>query len=181
MIVGYARCSTLDQSVDGQKEALKKAGCTKIWSEKVSGAAVRGDRRVLLKMISALKRGDTVVVTRLDRAGRSLRELLVLLDDFDEMGVKFKSLADTWCDTGSAHGRLLISILGSLAEFERELIRARTGEGRARAMANGVQFGRKPKLTPHQRSEALQRRGNGETLAQIARSYAVSVSMISRL
>ena len=181
VIHGYARCSTLDQSVDGQKETLKKAGCTKIWSEKVSGAAVRGDRPVLLKMISALKRGDTVIVTRLDRAGRSLRELLVLLDDFDEMGVKFESLADAWCDTGSAHGRLLISILGSLAEFERELIRARTGEGRARAMANGVQFGRKPKLTPHQRSEALARRGNGETLAQIARSYAVSVSMISRL
>ena len=97
------------------------------------------------------------------------------------LGVGFRSLADVWCDTTTAHGRLMLTVLGGLAEFERELIRQRTGEGRARAMANGVRFGRKPKLTPHQRSEALARRGNGETLAAIARSYAVSVSMISRL
>jgi DNA invertase Pin-like site-specific DNA recombinase len=132
-------------------------------------------------MVAGLQPGDTVVVCRLDRLGRSLRELLILLDEFDKRGIGFKSLADAWCDTRTPHGRLLTSILGSLAEFERSLIAARTAEGRERAKRAGIRFGRRPKLTDHQRKEALARRGNGETLAQIARSYAVSVTMISRL
>ena len=93
----------------------------------------------------------------------------------------FRSLADTWADTTTAHGRLMLTVLGGLAEFERELIRARTGEGRARAKANGQSLGRRPKLTPHQRSEAIQRRDQGEPLGSIARSYNVHPSTISRL
>ena len=105
-------------------------------------------------------------------------KLLNLLAKFDKLGVDFRSLGDPWCDTTTPHGRLMLTVLGGLAEFEREPIKQRTGEGRARALAAGVRFGRKPKLTDQQRKEAMARRGNGETLAQIARSYAVSVSMI---
>src|SRR6266702_7240678 len=93
----------------------------------------------------------------------------------------FRSIADTWADTTTAHGRLMLTVLGGLAEFERELIKARTGEGRKRAMANGVRFGRKPKLTRHQIAEALARREAGEALTDIGRSYNVSHSTISRL
>jgi DNA invertase Pin-like site-specific DNA recombinase len=134
----------------------------------------RSIRPQLKKMVSALQRGDLVLVTRLDRLGRSVRELLNLLAEFDKMGTGFRSLGDPWCDTTTTHGRLMLTVLGGLAEFERELIRQRTGEGRARALAAGVRFGRKPKLSDFQRKEAAARRGNGETLAQIAR-------MISRL
>jgi len=93
----------------------------------------------------------------------------------------FRSLGDTWADTTTAHGRLMLTVLGGLAEFERELIRARTGEGRARAVARGVKMGRKPKMTPHQIKEALRRRDAGETTREIARSYNVHNSTISRL
>jgi len=98
-----------------------------------------------------------------------------------EKGAGFRSIADTWADTTTAHGRLMLTVLGGLAEFERELIRVRTDEGRRRAMARGVQFGRKPKLTPHQIREAIARREAGEPLVEIARSYNVSHSTISRL
>ena len=104
-----------------------------------------------------------------------------MLDQITKAGAGFKSLADSWADTTTAHGRLMLTVLGGLAEFERELIKARTGEGRARAKAAGVHMGRPPKLTPHQRREAIARRDNGEALTDIARSYDVSHSTISRL
>jgi DNA invertase Pin-like site-specific DNA recombinase len=178
-VLGYARVSTQDQDLSAQLAALKAAGAGTIYREKISG--VRADRPQLARMVAALKPGDLVVVTRLDRLGRSVRELLNLLAEFEKTGVHFKSLGDPWCDTTTPHGRLMLTVLGGLAEFDRSLIIARTSEGRARAIQNGVRFGRKPKLTDHQRREALSRRGAGETLAAIARSYAVSVSMISRL
>jgi DNA invertase Pin-like site-specific DNA recombinase len=107
--------------------------------------------------------------------------LLNVLGSIGDLGAGFRSLRDTWADTRTAHGRLMLTVLGGLAEFERELIRSRTGEGRARAKARGVVFGRKPKLTPHQRAEALARRNAGESLMDIGRSYNVSHSTISRL
>lgn len=178
-ILGYARVSTQDQDLSGQLEALKAAGATTVYREKISGA--RADRPQLAKLMAALKAGGVVVVTKLDRLGRSTRELLDLIDRIGKVGASFRSLGDPLWDTSSAQGRLLSTLLAGIAEFERELIRERTGEGRKRAMAAGVKFGRKPKLSPYQREEAIKRRGAGETLVSIAKSYAVDISMISRL
>ena len=122
------------------------------------------------------------MVTRLDRLARSTRDLLNILAQLTEAEAGFRSLGDTWADTTTAHGRLMLTILGGLAEFERELIRARTGEGRARAKARGQSLGRPHKLTVHQRREALARREKGEeSLTEIGRSYDVSAATISRL
>ena len=176
---GYARVSTNGQDLSAQDAELRSAGCAKVFKEKVSGA--KTDRPELAKAIRQLEPGDVLVVTRLDRLARSTRDLLNVLDEIAKRGAGFRSLKDSWADTTSAHGRLMLTILGGLAEFERELIRARTGEGRKRAKARGVRFGRPRKLTPHQRQEALQRLHAGETMADVARSFAVDGSTISRL
>jgi DNA invertase Pin-like site-specific DNA recombinase len=122
-----------------------------------------------------------LVVTRLDRLARSTRDLLNILDAVAKAGASFKSLADAWADTTTPHGKLLLTVLGGLAEFERELIHARTEDGRKRAKARGVKFGRPVKLTAHQRQEALQRLADGAVQADLARSYGVSEATISRL
>jgi DNA invertase Pin-like site-specific DNA recombinase len=178
-IYGYARVSTDGQTLAAQDAALTAAGCAKVYAEKVSGAVT--DRKALAKALAALKEGDTLIVTRLDRLARSTRDLLNTLDTIAKKGAGFKSLADAWADTTTPHGRLMLTVLGGLAEFERELIRARTGEGRARAKAKGVHMGRPPALTPHQQAEARKRRDNGETLMDIARTYGVSHTTIARL
>src|ERR1700710_1620133 len=178
-IYGYARVSTDGQSLSAQLAELKAPKCEKIFQEKMSGA--RADRKQLVKLMAMLAKGDVLVVTRLDRLARSTRDLLNLLGTIGEKGAGFRSLRDTWADTTTAHGRLMLTVLGGLAEFERELIRARTGEGRERAQARGVKMGRKPKLTPHQIREAVGRRDKGETVRDIARTYNVSHSTISRL
>jgi DNA invertase Pin-like site-specific DNA recombinase len=176
---GYARVSTRDQDLTSQEHELRGAGCAKVYKEKVSGA--KTDRAELLKVIRRLETGDVLVVTRLDRLARSTRDLLNVLDDVAKRGAGFKSLKDAWCDTTSPHGRLMLTVLGGLAEFERELIRARTGEGRKRARERGVRFGRPSKLTPHQRQEALRRLAVGETQADIARTYNVNATTVGRL
>ena len=177
--IGYARVSTDGQTLDAQQSTLVNAGCEKVFSEKVSGA--KTDRQQLAKALAALGPGDTLVVCKLDRLARSTRDLLNTLAAVGEASATFKSLGDGWADTTTPHGRLMLTVLGGLAEFERHLILARTSEGRQRAQARGVRFGRKQKLTAHQQQEALARRANGETLVDIARSYAVSHSTISRL
>jgi DNA invertase Pin-like site-specific DNA recombinase len=158
---------------------LHAAGCAKMYAEKISGA--RSDRLELAKLLKRLEPGDVLMVTRLDRLARSTRDLLNILDAIGKAGAAFKSLGDIWADTTTPHGRLMVTVLGGLAEFERELILARTGDGRARAKAKGVKFGRPLSLTPHQRQEAIQRLAAGEAQADIARSYNVSQSTISRL
>ena len=135
----------------------------------------------MARAIDALGQGDVLLVTRLDRLARSTRDLLNILDAVAKAGAKFKSLADTWADTTTPHGELMVTIHAGLATFERHLIRARTDEGRKRAMANGIRFGRKPKLTKHQIAEAIARRDQGEPMTEIGRSYNVSHSTISRL
>ena len=179
MIVGYARVSTDGQTLDAQQAALREAGCARVYAEKQSGA--KTDRQQLAKALAALGPGDTLVVCKLDRLARSTRDLLNTLAAVGEAGASFKSLGDSWADTTTPHGRLMLTVLGGLAEFERHLILARTSEGRERAQQRGVRFGRKPKLTVHQQQEALARRAAGEALVDIARSYAVSHSTISRL
>lgn len=176
---GYARVSTQDQDLSGQLETLNAAGTTKVYREKVSG--VRAQRPQLAKLMASLMPGDVVVVTKLDRLGRSTRELLELIERISKAGAAFRSLGDPLWDTSSSQGRLLSTLLAAIAEFERDLIRERTGDGRKRALANGVKFGRKRKLSDYQRAEAVKRRDAGETLASIAKSYAVAISMISRL
>jgi DNA invertase Pin-like site-specific DNA recombinase len=178
-IWGYARVSSESQDYERQVEALRAAGAEKVLAEKVSGA--RADRPQLAKLIASLKAGDVVLVTKIDRLGRSTQDLLNLIGDMRKAGANFKSLGDEMLDTTSANGELIFTILAAISTYERRLINSRTGEGRERAMANGVKFGRKPKLTPHQRAEAIKRRAAGETLADIAKSYAVDISTISRL
>jgi DNA invertase Pin-like site-specific DNA recombinase len=172
MIEGYARVSTDGQDLATQHERLKEAGATQVFSEKQSG--VKTDRAALARCLASLEPGDTVVVTKLDRLARSTRDLLDTLDTIAKAGAAFRSLGDPWADTTTPHGKLMITILGGLAEFERHLILTRTDEGRQRAKARGIKFGRKPKLTKHQREEALARVAQGETLTAVARSYNVS-------
>ena len=182
MKYGYARVSTggKSESVDAQARQLTKAGCRKVFrevserSQDRPGAASPGDRRA--------EAGDVLMVTRLDRLARSTRDLLNTLAAITDKKAGFRSLGDTWADTTTSHGRLMLTVLGGLAEFERDLIRARTGEGRERAKARGVKMGRPPKLTPHQQREAIRRRDQGEeSLTEIGRSYNVSAATISRL
>ena len=179
MIIGYARVSTDGQTLDSQQAALRNAGAERVFAEKISGTVT--DRKALAKAIAALGEGDVLLVTRLDRLARSTRDLLNVLASVSEKGAGFRSLADAMIDTTSPHGKLIIAVLGALAEFERSMILARTADGRARAQARGVQFGRKPKLSQFQIAEAIRRRDNGELLADIGRSYGVSHSTISRL
>jgi DNA invertase Pin-like site-specific DNA recombinase len=131
MIVGYARVSTDGQTLDAQLAGLNNAGCARVFSEKISGAIT--DRRALAKALGSLSPGDTLVVTKLDRLARSTRDLLNTLDAIGKAGAGFKSLGDPWADTTTPHGRLMLTVLGGLAEFERHLILGRTAEGRDRA------------------------------------------------
>ena len=179
MIYGYASVSTDGQSVAAQVAALTAASAGKVFREMTSGA--KTDRTQLRRVLAQLDAGDVLMVTRLDRLSRSTRDLLNTLATIAGSHAGFRSLGDTWADTTTPHGRLMLTVLGGLAEFERELIRTRTTEGRARAKSRGVKLGRRPKLTAHQRREAIKRRESGEeTLADIGRSYNVSGWTISR-
>jgi len=178
--IGFrARVSTDGQTLAAQDAALRGAGCAKVYSETASGA--KTDRAALRKAVASLREGDVLMVTRRDRLARSTRVLLNTLDEISKRGAGFKSLADVWADTAMPHGRLMLTVVGGLAEFERELIKSRTGEGRARAKAAGVHMGRPAKLTPHQRREAVARRDAGEALTDIARTFGVSHTTIGRL
>jgi DNA invertase Pin-like site-specific DNA recombinase len=179
MKYGYARVSTDGQSVDAQVRALAKAGCKKVFREVASGA--KTDRAQLRRLLDLLEAGDVLTVTRLDRLARSTSDLLNTLAAIIGKQAGFKSLGDTWADTTTSHGQLMLTVLGGLAEFEPDLIRARTGEGRARAVARGQKMGRPFKLTDHQKREAIKRREQDETLADIGRSYNVRPATISRL
>ncbi len=178
-LVGYARVSTYGQTLDAQLEQLKVAGCGVVYREKVSGA--RADRRELMRMLRQVRAGDTVVVTRIDRLARSTFDLFAIVKQIADAGALFRSLAEPWADTGTSTGRLMLAVLGGLADVERDLIRTRTAEGRSRAKANGQHMGRPPALTPQQQAEARQRRADGATLKELARSYNVGLATISRL
>jgi DNA invertase Pin-like site-specific DNA recombinase len=177
--LGYTRVSTYGQTLDVQLEQLRKAGCAKIYREKATGA--RPDRRELLKLLKALAPGDVVTVTRIDRLARSTFDLFAIVKRIVDAKAQFRSLAEPWADTGTSTGRLMIAVLGGLADVERDLIRTRTAEGRERAKARGQHMGRPPKLTPQQQKEARRRRAEGATLKELAKSYNVGRATISRL
>jgi len=177
--LGYARVSTYGQTLDAQLKQLRGEGCTKIYREKANGA--RPDRRELLKLLKNLTPGDVVTVTRIDRLARSTFDLFGIVKRIVDAKAQFRSLAEPWADTGTRTGRLMLAVLGGLADVERDLIRTRTAEGRSRAKARGQHMGRPPKLTETQKAEARQRRAEGATLNELARSYDVSKSTISRL
>ena len=176
---GYARVSSNTQDYAAQVEALKAGGCERIFSEKASGKSTNG-RPEFAKLLKALLPGDTVVVTKLDRLARSSRDLHNILHEMKELSCGFVSLGDSWCDTTTAQGRLMLSIMGSIAEFERDLIRKRCEEGIERAKAKGVTFGRKRKLDKEMVRVAAERYAKGETMAELAEVYGVSEPTIWR-
>jgi DNA invertase Pin-like site-specific DNA recombinase len=178
-LLGYARVSTGSQLLDAQMAALKAAGCERVFAEKRSGAD--GERKELAKLMKAARPGDCVVVVRLDRLARSTRDLLNLLDRLGKDGVGFKSLRETAVDTTSPQGRLVVSILAAIGEFERELIHARMTEGRRRAQKAGTKFGPPFKLTPYQQQEALERLKGGESQNSVAKSFNVDRATVWRL
>jgi DNA invertase Pin-like site-specific DNA recombinase len=179
MKIGYARCSTAEQDLSGQLDALRAAGCERVYSEKKSGA--NGDRAAFQRMLKEVQPGDVVLVTRLDRLARSTRDLLNTIERFNQDEVGFVSLRETAIDTTTPTGRLTLSVLSAIAEFERELIQSRMTEGRKRAVDNGVKFGRPHKLDAFQKREALARLAAGESQSLVARTYGVDRATISRL
>jgi DNA invertase Pin-like site-specific DNA recombinase len=179
-LIGYARVSTYGQTLDSQLEQLRAAGCNgrNIYREKVMGA--RAYRRERLRMLDRLAPGDVVTVTRIDRLARSTFDLFGMVKQIVDTKAQFRSLAAPWADTGTSTGRLMLAVLGGLADLERDLIRTRRAEGRSRAKAQGKQMGRPPALTPAQQKEANQRRARGDTLDELACSYNVGISTIRR-
>ena len=178
-LLGYARVSTYGQTLDAQLDQLRAEGCSKVYREKASGA--RADRRELVKLLKELDAGDVVTVTRIDRLARSTFDLFAIVKRIVDAGAQFRSLAEPWADTGTSTGRLMLAVLGGLADVERDLIRTRTAEGRSRAKERGQHMGRPRALTPQQQAEARRRRAEGATLKELARSYNVGIATISRL
>jgi DNA invertase Pin-like site-specific DNA recombinase len=178
MKYGYARVSTDDQSPALQLAALKRAGCKTVFKDEgISGATTK--RPALLRCLKTLKDGDTLIVWKLDRLGRSLRDLITMLDDFREQGVKFRSLTEA-IDTDTPTGRAMWQMIGVLAELERSLITERTRAGVKAAQRLGVKFGRKRKMTPHQIQHAQKLLESGERTQDVARLFKVGRKTLYR-
>ncbi len=178
MQIGYARVSTNDQNLALQCDALKAAGCERIFTDQgVSGSVA--DRRGLDRALKALRSGDALVVWKLDRFGRSLAHLVQTVAELGSRGVGFRSLSDP-IDTSSAGGRLVLHMMGALAEFERSLIVERTQAGLQAAKRRGVKLGRKPKLTREQAVHARQLIDGGANPRTVARSFGVARSTLYR-
>ena len=179
MKFGYARVSSNTQDHAAQVEALKAAGCERIYSEKASGKSTNG-RPEFAKLMKALKHGDVVTVVKLDRLARSSRDLQNILHELQELGCGFVSLGESWCDTTTDVGRLVMTIMGGIAEFERNLIRKRCEEGIQRAKRKGTKFGRPAALDHSQRRRVAERYTAGETMAELAREYECGEATIWR-
>ncbi|TNC07621.1 recombinase family protein [Methylobacterium terricola] len=178
--LGYARVSTIGQTLEVQLAQLAAVGCSPIYREKASGA--KADRRELNRLLREVQPGDVVIVTRIDRLARSIFDLFSIVQRIHQAGATFRSLAQEWADTGTAQGRMMLAVMGGMAEVEREMILTRTAEGRARVKAAGGRTGGpKPKLTPAQQREIAQRLAGGEMLAPLAITYNVSRQTIGRL
>ena len=177
MKIGYCRVSIDDQNPDLQLADLKQAGCKRICTDKASGAHVK--RPELAKCLKALNAGDVLVVWKLDRLGRSLRDLIALLDDLQARDVGFRSLTES-IDTATPTGRTMWQMVGILAGFERSLMQERAQAGRAAAVARGVKLGRKPKLSPPQVAHTRKLLEQGERPGDVARLLKVSRRTVER-
>ena len=179
MLIGYARVSTQDQDAAAQIDALKTSGCELIFQEKTSGG--RWDRPELHRLLAQLRNGDVLVVWKLDRLSRSLKDVLTLMEKIDQAGAGFRSLTEM-IDTTSPGGRMMMQIIGSFAEFERAMLRERTRNGLDAARKNGRVGGRRPKLKMHQQQEIIHLVKSGQkTAADAARLFNIHPSTVSRL
>ena len=179
MRIGYARVSTNDQSFDIQLEELKKAGCEKIYVEKISGNMK--NRPEFDKMMENFRAKDVLVVTKLDRLARSTRNLLDIIENLNSQSVDFHSLSEPWADTTSHAGRMVMTIFVGIAEFERSLIVDRTHSGREAAKNKGVKFGRPIKLTKQQVLSAKKMLGQDSSVRDVADTLMVNRSTIYRM
>ena len=177
MKYGYARVSTEDQNPALQLAALKKAGCVKTFRDEVTGAHVR--RPALTRCLKTLETGDTLIVWKLDRLGRGLRDLIHMLDDFKQRGIRFKSLTEA-IDTETPTGRAMWRMIGVLAELERSLMAERTRAGVKAAQRRGVKFGRKVKLTPGRLAHARKLIEQGRTPTEAAKIMGVGRTTLYR-
>ncbi len=179
MLIGYARVSTDDQETAAQSAALEQAGCRKIYEEIASGG--RWDRPQLHRLLDQLRKGDVVVVWKLDRLSRSLRDVLLVMEKLADAGAGFRSLTEA-IDTTTPAGRLMMQMMGAFAEFERAMLRERTRAGLETARKNGRIGGRRPKLSAQQRAEVRKMVAGGEkSAADAARLFNVHPSTVSRL
>ena len=179
MFIGYARVSTKDQDTAAQIAALKNSGCELIFQEKASGG--RWDRPELHRLLGQLRNGDVLVVWKLDRLSRSLKDLLTLMDKIDRAGAGFRSLTEV-IDTTSPSGRMMMQIVGTFAEFERSMLRERTQRGLDAARKQGRVGGRRPKLKTHQQQEIVHLVNSGQKIAaDAARLFNVHPATVSRL
>ncbi|TVR48887.1 MAG: recombinase family protein [Planctomycetota bacterium] len=178
MHIGYARVSTNAQDLEDQRQQLAAAGCERIFAEKVSGA--KSDRLELKRLLEHVRSDDVVTVTRLDRLARSTRGLLDLVDQLNRIGAGFRSLAEPWADTTSPAGKMVMTVMAGIAEFERSLIIERTQRGQQAARERGVRFGAKPKLSDTQIQEARAEIEAGRSVAEMARNLNVHRATLYR-
>ncbi len=169
MLIGYARVSTHQQDLASQLDELERAGCGRVFREKVSGA--QRQRVELDRLVDSLRADDVLIVTRLDRLARSTADLLDIAETLRKLGAGLRSLGEPWADTTTAAGRMILTVFAGLAEFERALIRERTGTGRAAAKARGVRFGRPSKLTTDQLALGKRLLDEGGSVRDVARKY----------
>ncbi len=179
MKIGYARVSTEEQNLNIQLVALRKAGCKKIFKEKISGT--KWERPELHKMLDIVDAGDIVIVWRLDRLARSTKMLLEITDRILEVGAKFSSLSEPWADTTSPAGKMIMTFFAGMAEFEKELIRDRTSSGRKAAKDRGVKFGRPSKMTEAQMKVAKRLLREGQSIRQVAATFNIHYTTLYRL
>lgn len=178
MKIGYARVSTKDQELENQRARLEEAGCALFFEEKKSGAAKK--RPQLEKLLSQLRKDDVLVITKLDRLARSTSELLRIAEVLNEKNAGLQSLDEPWADTTTPAGKMIMTVFGGIAEFERSLILTRTQEGREAALARGVPFGRPSKLRPDQKEVVRDLVKNGQSIAAVARTFNVHPATIYR-
>lgn len=179
MKIGYARVSTTDQNLGIQLRELKNAGCKKIYQEKITGTHLK--RPELQKMFEHLRDGDQVIVWKLDRLARSTRDLLAICDRIGDAKASFQSLSETWADTTTAGGKMILTVFAGIAEFERDLIVGRTSAGRAAAQERGVKFGRPIKLDNNQMTAIKELIQQGTSIKNVAGAFKIHPATIYRM